>query len=191
MSDDIRLHLSEDFCAACKMFQIQSVEALQFYVSKTTIYHHLTRSDDMALLLAARIFDQYLESIGGVQGMLNEFARITSIKYIKKVLKLIASRSKFDEREKKYKNLICEWYATLESSLPSKSIKTEECTVLLTKDFSILCNIFTCVPVKVLQYYIDHVSFQAYLNTATEYTLECATNFFLQYPPILKQIDAN
>jgi hypothetical protein len=183
----LTLELPEDFLLACKMFNIHPLEALQFYISKATVYSNLAKNDTPVYSLASTIFDQCLYSMTG-RGKMGEFKRVVGVKYVKVVLKIIMSKIDAAKKEKTYKRAIEKWYAAIESEIPPKTISgPDDLIVLLTKDFCILCDIFRCTPLKVLQHYVNHISIPKYINSSSEGPVECATAFFLLYPPIIRQ----
>ena len=183
----LTLELPEDFSSACKMFNIHPLEALQFYISRATVYSNLAKNDNLIDSLASTIFDQCRHSMTRKE-KIDEFKRIVSIKYVKVVLKILMSKIDTAKKENNYKQAIEKWYSSIESRIPPKTIAgPDDLTVLLTKDFCILCDIYRCTPLTVLQHYVNHISIPTYINSSSKGPVECATAFFLQYPPIIRQ----
>jgi hypothetical protein len=185
------LNLSKEFCGACNMFNTHPLTALQFYISQTTVFSNLAKIEEVTFYLSTKIFD--LSRHGNNQRKkMEDYKRLTSIKYIKEVMKIIMNNKSAEMKDRAYKNLINEWYKAIEATLPPKTIKTSNgFTIFLTKDFSILCDIFQTTPERVLQYYINHVSITEHINSTKKNPYTYATSFFLQYPPIIKQINAS
>lgn len=186
------LNLCDDFCGACDSFYVQSVVALQFYINRMTVYTHLVKTDDKTLSLANTIFNQCLQREGRKENEMDESTRLSNVEYVRGVVKIIMSKDGRANKEKRYKVLIKQWYEVIKTALPPKTIETSGgFTVVLTSDFCILCNIFRCTPIEVLQYYINHVSMPKYIASTGKNPFVYATSFFLQYPSIVKQIDAS
>lgn len=184
------LKLPKEFCGACNMFNIHPVTALQFYISQTTVFSNLAKIEDITFYLSTRIFDLSRHGNNRRKKM-EEYKRLTGIKYIKEVMKIIMDNRSAEIKEQAYKNLINKWYKAIEATLPPKTKTPNGFTIFLTKDFCILCDIFQTTPERVLQYYINHVSITKHINSTDKNPFTYATSFFLQYPPIIKQINAS
>jgi hypothetical protein len=189
MEPDTTLHLSQNFCEACKMFGILPKEALQFYIAKTTVYTNLCENRDFTLFLASSIFKQYQKCNKPVCDKIDPDKREAGIKYVTAIAKLILEESDVLQKEKAYNRLIENWYAAIQSHLPEKIIYlTNGLRIDLGEDFRLLCNMFGYTPSKVLQHYVDQVSLPDYISSSkTEFSN--ATTFFLQHPSILRQIE--
>lgn len=186
------LYLPKDFCCACKTFQLDMLDAIQFYVSQATVYSSLVRSNDKIVLLASKIFTQCLEKIGQKYEKMDEYKRIAGIKYVKEIVRIIEGKYSQDEKTILYKDTISRWHGTIEAKLPSKVIKTSAgFSVLLTKDYCVLSDVFQLTPLTLLRHYINHVSLTKYADQTNDNPFEYATSFFLQYPEVIKQIDAS
>jgi hypothetical protein len=189
METDTALHLSQDFCEACKMFGILPKEAIQFYIAKTTVYANLCNNRDFTLFLASGIFNQYQKCNNPVYDKIDPDKRQAGIKYVTAIAKLILEKSDVLQKEKAYNHLIENWYAVIESHLPEKIIYTTNgLRIDLTEDFRLLCDMFGYTPSNVLQHYVDQISLPDYISSSeSEFTN--ATTFFLQYPPIIRQLE--
>lgn len=188
MKADI-LNLSEEFCGACNMYHIQPVTALQFYVSKSTIYSTLVKKDDAAFALAKIVFQESCK-LNDEKITMDGFKRISGIKYVRQIVKLINSKGSRQDKQTEYGAIIDNWYKDIKSFLPSKIIETSgEFTISLTKDFCILCDLFQNTPGKVLQHYVNYVSITKYFNSTEENSFVYATALFLQYPTIIEQVN--
>jgi hypothetical protein len=186
------LHLPAPFYKACELFGIHPLEALQFFISKNTLYAHLVRPADTAHSLAASVFDQWLQSRGAVSGRMDEYHRLAGIKHVKELLALISAKAAPAEKEKQYRRLVKEWYASVERGLPSKTVQaTGGLTVLLTRDFCLLCHLFRGRPLELLQYYAGRVSLPVYMKKAAPGDVVAATELFLQYCPVAGKVRSN
>jgi hypothetical protein len=191
MKNTDALNISKEFGGACNMFNIHPLAALQFYISKMTVFSNLAKIDDITFSLATTVFDLSRHGNNRRKKM-DDYKRITGIKNIKEVMKLIMGNESPEKKDQKYKNLINKWYKAIEPTLPPKIIETSsEFAVTLTKDFCVLCDLFQTTPIKVLQYYINHVSITEHINSTKKTPVVYATSFFLQYPPVIKQVNAS
>lgn len=185
------LRLPKDFCGACKMFQIDPLEAIQFYIGQTTVYASLVRSEDKIQSLASKIFAQCLRKKGEAYEKMDEHKRIAGIKYVKEVVRIIEGKYSRDEKMIMYKNTISRWHEAIEAKLPPKIVKTSSGhSISLTKDYCILSDVSQFTPSTLLQHYVNHVSLSKYINPTKDNPFEYATTFFLQYPPVNKRIIA-
>jgi len=53
--------------------------------------------------------------------------------------------------------------------------------ITLPPDFYILCNIFSCTPQEVVQYYVNHISLSLFSDVSLDNPFGAATCFFAQY----------
>lgn len=58
---------------------------------------------------------------------------------------------------------------------------TQTYTVSIAPAFYILCNMFSCSPEEVLQYYLNHISLTQFMRRSLDTPTGAATYFFIQY----------
>jgi len=54
-------------------------------------------------------------------------------------------------------------------------------SIHLSPDFYILCDLFSCSPEEVLQYYVNHISLPLFADVSLDNPFGAATYFFIQY----------
>jgi hypothetical protein len=184
------LQIPKDFSGACEIFNIQSIAALQFCISYMTVYLYLAKTYDRTIYLSSMILDTFLSQMKK-RNKMDEYKRIVGIKYVREVLRLIMEEGNPNKADQ-YNALINKWYDEIKDKLPENIVKTSDgLSLSMPNDFCILCDILRCSPVKLLQYYINHISLQSYMDATEENAFVYSTEFFLQYPPITKLINAS
>lgn len=188
-----QLRLPVAFSQACRQFGIHPLEALQFFTSQNTLYACLVRPTDTAHVLAYSVFDQWLQSRGAARDWMDEYHRLAGIRYVKELLALIGAQASPAQKEKKYQQLIKVWYASVAQGLPPRSIRvTGGLTLLLNRDFCLLCHLFRGIPIELLQYYTDQVSLPCLRDERkTGKAVVAATELFLQYCPVAGKVRCN
>jgi hypothetical protein len=188
------LHFPDKFLDTCELLHVMPIKSLEFFLSKCTLHTNLIQPSGVENILAAKVFEIFLQTRGENFDRISEFVRLVSVEHVKRILKVFMTIPKASERFREYEKIVNEWYAEIEVNLPSKSLITSINTSLaLTKDFSLLCQVLRTKPIDVLQFYVNHVSIDDFMgvkeNEENEYSFP--TGFFLQHPSIVHRGEHN
>lgn len=105
-----KLCLPASFIKACEQSGITPEQALHSFIGINTFYAHLVRLPDTADVLAAAIFNQWLQSRGVAVRVTGDDGQ-AGISYIGQLLALIRSNTAPAKKVKQYTRLIQDWYA--------------------------------------------------------------------------------
>jgi hypothetical protein len=109
----LALHLTKEFEAACKQFNIDPQAALQYFIDRICIYAYLVERGTDPESVAAGIFSHYLKSRGEIAYKPDPTKREIYIRYLRKMVALITCNKSPASKAKLHRQLIKEWYAEL------------------------------------------------------------------------------
>ena len=189
MREGTKLELFTGFAGACRLFRIQPVEALQFFVSNVTLYAHLAGNCETIGAMANTVFNHYLQKTKRKTVLEKRYKYIMELEYVQQIMRMIRSRGTYRKKFQKYTSIVENWYAEIHKRLRPETIRiSKEKLLMLPADFQVLCDLLQCDCMKVIQHYINHVSLEKYFYSKEEYIYTSATSFFLQYPPVKWQV---
>lgn len=179
MNHDSFLNWPDDYLKACQQFGIDPAKGLEpFLICLSPIcYFALTTSTTVDH--AMKIFERFEHAMPKID--VDKITKQTHINHINKLQEFILTKGIEDEKE--YLENVNAWYKAVKLMLPPLQINTSNGIVIeISKDCCLLCNCMRCVPVELLQYFVNHVAIPE--TGAMEREKMFVTRFFVENLPI-------